>query len=409
MNATKHVLTDTEQPYWQLTAIQLVGWTSLPIIATSILVLQTNSFLGAALTILIGNAIMWFIRFGIIAMSYEGRKSALDLAREYLGRTGSYFIAILLLVSTFAWFIAQTTAASTTLTQLITIRENPEIDQFIQVSVLLGLFSTLLCMNGMVLLRRLSIVSFPILLLMFLCILYALPHNPQMNTNPLSLSGLALVLATNLGTTSDMPTFFRHSKSWEESIKALTLTQLISLVFGLASLFLGSIVNGFFEINNTLILSENSLLLRASLLIFIFLTAVCTNVANVYSASVGWELVAPRTLIGKREYLILGLSLTILFILLSNIFSPMYLLETSDSALVNFCLVLVAAYLHIRFRGIKPARFQRLVYFSAWLLSTAANIAQFSFNDQASPLGISVIIIAVTTSLAFLPIKLAKR
>ena len=184
-----HPLTDTEQPYWQLAVIQLVGWTSLPIIATSILILQTNSFLGAAITIVVGNAILWFIRFGIIAMSYEGRKSTLDLSQEYLGRTGGYFIAILLLISTFAWFIGQTTAASNTMTHLLTIHENPQIDPFIQVSVLLGLTSTLLCMEGMVLLRWLSTISFPILLITFIFILFALPYNPQQNTNPLSLSG----------------------------------------------------------------------------------------------------------------------------------------------------------------------------------------------------------------------------
>ncbi|HSX26287.1 MAG TPA: hypothetical protein VLE89_04690 [Chlamydiales bacterium] len=406
-----HPLTDIQQPYWQLAIIQLVGWTSLPIVATSILILQTNSFLGAAITIVVGNAIMWFIRFGIIAMSYEGRKSTLDLSQEYFGRTGSYFIAILLLISTFAWFIAQTTAASNTITELLTIHENPQIDPLIQVSVILGLTSTLLCMEGMVLLRWLSTISFPILLVTFMFILFALPHNLQENTNPLSLSGLTLVLATNLGITSDMPTFFRHSRSWVESIKGLTLTQLITLAFGLASLFLGSIVNGFFEINNSVIAGENNALLRISLLIFIFVTAVCTNVANVYSASVGWELVAPRTLVGRKEYMILGLCLTIFYILLSNVFSPIYLLETSDCALVNFCLVLIFAYLVIRYQKIKPTPYQQCVYFTAWLLSTAANTVQFSLepNPSQSPLLVSLGIIVIITMLVFLPVRSIRK
>lgn len=141
-------LPDQHQSAWQLAAIQLSGWTSLPILATSIIILENNSFLGAILTLILGNAILWFIRLGILAMSHQERQSTLDLACNYMGRYSNYFIAILLLTSTFAWFITQTRSASSSITQLLPLNEGPDVDQFMQVSVFFGVASTLFCMGA---------------------------------------------------------------------------------------------------------------------------------------------------------------------------------------------------------------------------------------------------------------------
>jgi len=211
-----HSLPDSHQSVWQLASIQMAGWTSLPILATSIAILQSNSFLGAILTIIVGNTILWFIRLGIIAMGYTKRQSTLGIARDYLGKTGSYFVAMLLLLSTLFWFITQTTTGSLSITHLLHIEESARINQFMQVGVLLGTLSTLFCMGGIVLLRKLSMFAFPILAIAFIMILYLLPERSlSTNSHSLSLAGLTLVLATNLGITADLPTFFRHSRSWQ--------------------------------------------------------------------------------------------------------------------------------------------------------------------------------------------------
>lgn len=340
-------LPDIHQSWGQLTVIQLAGWMSLPTLATSILILQVNSFLGSILTIIVGNAILWFIRLGIVAMSHEKRQSTLDISRDYLGNFGSYFIAVLLLVSTLAWYITQTTVASRTITHLITFEENNEINQFIQVSVFLGLVSTFLCMEGIVLLRRLATFALPLLFLSFLIVFILLPERaPHTNGNPLSLAGLTLVLATNLGISSDYPTFFRHSKSWEDSIKALIIIQLVSIILGILSLYFGSLILKTFEINEPLVLSSDSYTFYYALILFISLSVITANVANVYSASVGWEVLAPKALVGRKEYLILGLGLTILFILFSNFVSLDFLLTLSETSLVHLCIILVLGYIY---------------------------------------------------------------
>lgn len=343
-------------------------------------------------------------------MSFEKRQSTLDLAREYFGVFGSYFIAALLLISTFVWFLIQTTTASNALTHLISIHESPNIDQFVQVSVILGLASTLLCMEGIALLKKLSFVAFPILFVTFIVILFSAPKSfPQNASHTLSLSGLTLVLATNLGITADMPTFFRHSHSWSDSIKALSATQLMSMTLGLASLYLGSIISGAFEIDHFILMQNQYETLRYSLILFLFLSTVSANVANVYSASVGWEVIAPKALIGRQEYLILGLSLTMLYILLGNVFSLDHLLSASDNALVNLSLCLILAYV-LKHSFKKIALFQlQIPLFLAWLVSSLFNTIQTYYNPIPflSPLTISLflIILILGLSLTIIPLK----
>jgi purine-cytosine permease-like protein len=388
-------LPDTNQSVWALSVIQLAGWMSLPAVATSILLLQTNSFLGAVLTIIVGNAILWFIRLGLLAMSRE-RQSTLDIARAYLGDFGSYFIAALLLVATLAWFVAQTSIASGALSHLISIRESAEVDQRAQISVAVGLISAFLCMEGIVLLRRLTTILFPLILVAFFGSLWLLPEaSGDAVSQPLSLSGLTLVLATNLGIASDLPTFFRHSGSWVASLKALTIIQLVTIVLSCVSLYFGVLFLDGFETNDHFLLAPSSEPLRLALIAFIFFSVICANVANVYSASVGWEVLAPAALVGRKEYLILGLGLTLIFILVEDLFSTELFVGLADFSLVNLCFVLVVGYLVRRYMEKPPSTFLQGSYFMAWLLATVWNIVQMGYGIEGSPVLWSLVVILV--------------
>lgn len=400
----KH-LTEVNQSWWQLSVIQLAGWMGLPTIATSILVLQENSFWGAVLTLIVGNAILWFIRLGIVTMSYKHRQSTLDISKDYLGNMGSYFIASLLLISTLIWFIVETYSGSSTLTKLITIQENPEINQFAQVSVLIGIVSTFLCMNGIVMLRKLATVIFPFVAAAFFVILFSLPdYSIKDGTEALSLSGLTIVLATNLGITSDIPTFFRHSQSLQTSVRALTIIQIITLFIGICGLYFGAIINHNVEINESVILGANSDVLRYALILFVSLSVVCTNVANVYSASVGWELLAPKQLVGRKEYLILGLGLTAIFILITNLFSLDLSLEIADSSLVNLCIVLIIGYIIARQQKRLPNLYLQTTYFIAWLSSSIVNLVDVTKPDllAISPVVVSTFVILGVISASYM-------
>ncbi|MDE3045856.1 MAG: hypothetical protein KGJ02_04345 [Verrucomicrobiota bacterium] len=138
-------------------------------------------------------------------------------------------------------------------------------------------------------------------------------------------------------------------------------------------------------------------------MLFVFFSVICTNVANVYSASVGWEMVAPQALVGRKEYLILGLGLTTIFILVSDVFSPELLLHIADYSLVNLCLVLILGFLMRKSMRSAPGKFEQWCYFSAWLTATATNALQFLgvLTDTIDPLSVGMSIILGISGFSF--------
>jgi cytosine permease len=399
-------LPDLNQSWWQLAAIQLTGVTSLPILTGSILLINNNNFISSLLTLILANIILLIIRLLMINMTFKGRKSAIDISIEYFGKFGSYFIAISLLLSTFAWFVMQTTLASNALSYLIQIEQNLGINRFMQIGVLIGILSTLFCMNGIKIIKWISIISLPILLIAFIGIFLGTKLTlPPVANNKISISGLPIILTTSLGITIDLPTFFRHSKSKKNSIYALTVIQILSFIIGLSSIFLFSIIQPWLGINTHNDLLSSKFLLKYSLILFIFVSAICANISNVYSSSVGWELIAP-ILAGIKEYLILGLSLTIGFILIANIFSTELLANLTDYALVNLSFILILGYLWSLFVKRPPNYQEKSLYLITWILSTTVNSLQIIgvIFDNISPLSISIIstIFIITIILPFI-------
>ncbi len=369
-------LPDLKQSWWQLAAIQLTGITSLPILTASILIINNSNFISAFLTLILANIFLWIIRLLIINMSFQGRKSAIDLSRDYFGTFGTYLIGILLLLSTLAWFVMQNTLASNGLSALILIEENLGINRFIQIGVLIGILSTFFCMNGIKVIKWVSVISLPILFITIIGIfLGSDPALPRKANNIISISGLPIILTTSLGITVDIPTFFRHSKSKKESTIAISMIQVLSFCIGLAGIFLGSVIEPWLGINTSNNQIIDNILLRSSLIIFIFISAICANITNVYSSSVAWELIAP-IFAGIKEYLILGLGLTISFILIANIFSMEILADLTDYSLVNLCFVLIFGYLWYLFIKRPPNSSEKTLYFVTWLLATTINILQ---------------------------------
>lgn len=395
-------LPDVNQTCWQLASIQLTGVLSLPILATSVIISQTSGLVDSIITLILGNALLWVIRYFIIIMSYKERKSTLDISLDYVGKVGGYFVAIFLLLSSVFWYIEQTTLASNALIFLVPIHENAEISKFIQYSVLLGIISTLLCMDGIVIIRWLCVVLLPLLGVAFVCTLF-FSSTPALDfkDNGMYFAGLPLVLGTNLGVTADLPTFFRHAKSKMACIHALTIIQLISLALSIAGIFLGTVIKPWFGVSQEQFTGSYNTLLRISLSALVFFSVVCANVANVYSASVGWEIIAP-VLAGRKEYLILGLGLSAVYILTGDLFSTSSFLDAADSGLVNLCIVLILGYFVSK--AFPTKLYEHWVYFIGWLLATLLNILQ-SFkvilpNISLTIAGPAVIILIICIGLA---------
>lgn len=376
MSSAEHQkLPEINQSFWNLSFIQLAGIVSLPILTSSVLIFRQTNFASAFLTLLLGNGILWVIRLIIVQMSYSNRKSTLDISQDYFGKLGSYFIAILLIASSLAWFITQTTWASHALVDFLPLSEKGGINRFFQVSVILGILSTFLCLDGIVTLRRYATFAFPVLFIVLVALIFFSPSPSfPVENDTVGIVGLPFLLSTSIAISAEFPTFFRHSRSKRESLIALTVIQLISFVIGLAVFFLGNSLDLFLGIELDGIPSSQNLISNVLLIILMVLLVVSSNVANVYSASVGWELIAPKALTGRKEYLILGLGLTTVFICIANLVSLDFLLEFSDNSLINLCGLLVVAYSLKKIEDNRDPSFSRkVIYFLAWAIATILN------------------------------------
>ncbi len=404
----KH-LTDTNQSSWQLASIQLAAVISLPSLAASILLIQRYSFLSSLMTIILGNIILWIIRFGLLKISFDKRKSLLDITYDCFGRTGAYIISFFLLVDALAWFFIHTSVASNLLVSFFKIENFSETNHFIQLSIIIGVLSTFLCMEGMKSLRILAIASLPILLLTFFGILFSSSFaiDPLKRTleGTFSFAGIGIILGSSLGTSADMPTFFRHRRSWKDSMNALTFFQIVSLFIGIGGLFLARIIHVNPD-NSSYTVALLSNPQKYLLSIFLFISAVYANVYTVYSSSVGWEVLAPTALVGRKEYMILGMALTIFFISFYKVFSLHRLLDIADTAMINLCLVLFWFFLaHLFIQGPETIK-ENIIYLLAWLIATSSNIFQIFFYGFISS---NVLFTSVITIILFSIIKLFYR
>lgn len=360
-----------KQSAFPLTAIQVTGATSLPVLNSSIQLFHQHGFAASFWILFLGNILIWLLAFAIVQMTANTTMNTLDNVRNYLGTIGSWTAGIVLLISTLAYYVTQTNLTTESILSLFPFKEGYAINQFFQFGVLLGIVSVLSIMQGINGLRWLAIISFPIITLAFLGLLFFIPtSSPITLTMPSSLGGLAIALGTSLSIAVDYPTFFQHSKSKKSSITAVTAIQAITFLIGVGGLYLGRYVAATENLSGWNIVINGALSVKILFFLMVVLSCLCVNTVNVYSASIAWELIAPNILLGKKEYTILGLGLTSIFILTTGIISVEFLLTLTDVPLGNLCLVLVFGYLGKLMVGELLGK-DKLIFYFGWIIGSA--------------------------------------
>ena len=123
---------------------------------------------------------------------------------------------------------------------------------------------------------------------------------------------------------------------------------------------------------------------------------------NVYSASIGWEMVVP-IFAGRKEYTILGLGLTSAFVLTTNIIPMHFLMKITEIILSNLCLVLVFAYFGKKLLDRPVPRLDQTLYLIGWIVGSAIALTaglQTEVNTKLFLLGyiLSVLSVVLTFS-----------
>lgn len=387
-----------KQSAFPLTAIQVSGATSLPVLNSSIQLFHQYGFITAFSILLVGNLLICLLALTIVQMTANTTKNTLDNVRDFLGPSGSWTVGLILIVSTIAYFVTQTNWTTETLLSLFPFKEGYQIDKFFQFGAIVGILSVILIIPGIGGLRWLATISFPVILAAFIGILiFVRKSNPILLSLPSSIGGLAIALGTSLSVAVDYPTFFQHSRSKKDSIFAVFAIQIITFLIGLGGLYLGKFIGPTEDLTGWGLVINGSFFVRILFLLVVLLSCLCVNAVNIYSASIAWELIAPGALLGKKEYAILGIALTTIFVLITGFFSMELLLTLTDIPLANLCIVLVFGYFGKLLVG-NLRSFDKWICYFGWLVgSTITVIAglQSEINLTFLVLGFLVSIISV--------------
>ena len=357
-----------------LTAVQVTGATSLPVLYSAVHLYHQYGFLFALLLLLAVNILTWCAALGIVSMTAGTTKNTLENSRETIGFFGGYIVALILIFSTIAWFVLQTNLATEIIRAIFSYKNFHHINTFIQIGVGLGIVSTLVSMEGIIGLRWTTLISFPLIILSFILLLSFLPDRPtQIPTNHTTLLGLVIAIGASLSIAVDYPTFFQHSRSKKSSLVAITAIQVITFLIGVGGLFLGRYITDTTHLAGWEPLLGGHLTFKILFLILVVFSCICANAVNIYSASIGWEVIVP-IFAGRKEYTILGLGLTSAFVLMTHILPMHYLRVITEISLSNLCLVLIIGYLSRLWSHVKLPRFDQSIYLLSWLIGTVFSL-----------------------------------
>ncbi len=183
------------------------------------------------------------------------------------------------------------------------------------------------------------------------------------------------------------PTFFRHSRSIDHSLFALTLITLFISIFEISSIWM--ILSGF---HKSALLSQ-----VIPLVFFIVLTLTNCNLLNIYLASAAWEAIVPR-FSGAKGYAIIGLLGTLVYTFFQILDPIKFLGDVTNSYIAILGLVLMLAFLLKIVVKHRPRPFDKLVNIITWIFGcVASTIYEINYPLQ----GIDALVTGLKFSVLF--------
>ncbi|HSX13727.1 MAG TPA: hypothetical protein VLE96_04815 [Chlamydiales bacterium] len=316
---------DRKQNFFQLACIQVIP---LGITAMSIgdMIAKKHGAGVAIGSIIVANLILWLIAILIITMAFRFRSNAVENVNNYLGKFSSWCMRFLLMISFLFWYTFQIRATL----PILEIYLNKS--SLLYLGTSLALFSAILSMGGIRLIKWSTVISFPFVLGYILYgILQTGPTFSEIGYLGISASAVLASVLSFFPFTANTTTFFRHSRSRADSYLALTLTTVINILFQASTIWI--------KFTQT----ENYFFTLVTLF-FIMWILICVNLLSfIYLVSASWEGWI-RQLNGAKGYLFIGIIGTLAHILLPDS-APFLLIQN----LANCYLASQAAILCIGF------------------------------------------------------------
>lgn len=375
------------QNFFQLASIQSASVGFLGIIIGQQLAKQFGPGI-AICSIALGNLILWLIAIAIISMVDRAQSNAIDNFKSYIGKFGGILVALILMVAFLNWYALEINFSLAELNSLFQSKALWQKGALIRYGAALGLFTALLSIGGIRLLKWITVISFPLLFLYTCYSIFTSGYSMQVKGAwGLSFSAVVTSLLTELPGVINFPTFFRHSRSRAHSYLALTVLTIFITFFQVSTIWMRFSLPGGSELTSSLVL----------LSAFIILILNCCNLLNIYLASACWEAIVPH-FGGAKGYAIIGLLGTLMYTFV-QISSPVLFLEDLTNCYIgNLGVVLLMAFLIRIIVRHRPRSFEQLISLVTWLFGC---VVATIYESQHFLQGVDALLAGVNASVLF--------
>lgn len=295
----KNPITDINQNFWQLASIQCI--LGIPEMLLGFHLAKQYGASVAIPSIFIGNLLLWIIGLGIISMTFKDRQNAMENVKTYLGRSGGIIASLILVLAFASWYVAQIHATTSVINEIFNTQNHFKIKMS---GIILGVVVSLLSMGGIKIIKKICLISFPILVIFVLYNIFNSNYSFSIEEAwGLSFFAIITTASVNLPCIINLPTFFRHGHSKADAFLALTLMTVFFSFFEMSSIFLGFSNPEDYLASNMQFLVNSETVIS---LICILLSFTCINLVNIYFGSAAWEMIMPHRR-SSKEYAIVGL------------------------------------------------------------------------------------------------------
>lgn len=311
-------------------------------------------------------------------MTAKERKNAIENVKEYLGKSGSLLVSLVLMVAFLSWYMLEIQSVTASITPFLPLAKS----KTFLFGCSLGLIIALLAMRGIRLIKHLTVAAFPFLLgyiLYGMITAKPIPFN-EIGINDFSFSAIIVVTFLSLPGMVNLPTFFRHSKSQADSFLALTLATLFDILFLIYSVF--TEMADLSEFSSPLNSLSQGLPFAIATLIFILLSSICLNLVNIYYASAALEGISAK-ITGPKGFFLVGVLGTAAYALLQNSPTMSFLEIFSSNCIASLGVMLILSLISSVVVKHRPRIFEKRISLSCWLFGCVMTLIAQIINPQS--------------------------
>lgn len=335
--------------------------------------------IGVALcSVAVGNLILWLIGMAMISMAYQDRTNAVENAKNYVGKIGGFFVALVLMFAFLNWFVLIINYSVTILSNLLRLDQYWQREAFVRFGAGLGLLTALLSIGNIKLIKWVTTFGLPVVITYHIYAIFSSEHSKILNIETWGLSSAGIISSALMIFPGmiNLPTVFRHSRSRIDSYLGLSLMMCLITIFEASFIWMPFSSN--WQVSY---LGSYFAVFSVITTLFVLFKLICTNLLNIYFASACWELFFPH-FEGSKGHAIIGLLGTAAYTFI-QISSPIdFIKDLTNCYLTSLGVVLLIAFLVQIIVRHRPRIFEKSINGASWLVGCLASTISLVQNPS---------------------------